>query len=181
MARYTDNTDRLYQLVESLDKRITLQQTEINELNAYKNKVETLYRENNEMVLLKIFKHSERIIPQGDVISFQPVELTGGHYILDVSMTYVNADVATDAGVVLGLFLHDPDAGTETLLSTGSAAWFGRVHGTDQYSSFQTVLIRATMAVKDKRIYYFVVKRMGVKHSRPVTHNEEFPCLFTIF
>lgn len=187
MARYQDNTDRLFQLIDILEKRINIQQEEIRDLQEYKKKNDehfSIYREEKEMLLFKIFKHSEQIIPTGEVVDFKPVELSCGHYFLDVSMTYVNMDLCNDAGVSLGLFLHDKEFGTETLLSTGSAAWFGRMNGSDEYSSRQTVFIRATLTITNenkKGEYNFVLKKIGSKHSYPVIHNSDFPCLFTIF
>lgn len=134
------------------------------------------------MVLFKIFKHIEKVIPTRDFTKFEPVSLTPGKYIIECTITYVNMTTEQEAGAMLGIFLENEETFTEELLTTGSASWFGRVESDmDKYSAYQTITIKGVITIDKQKDYVFWLKRLGSTHSGPVIHNNDFPCLLTIF
>lgn len=185
MSRYMDSNGRLTKMLEDLQKKVDEQKIEIDSLNAYKNKIEdyfSVFKESKEVVLFKIFKHAERVIPIGDLIQFSPVSLTPGTYIIESTITYINMTPNQEAGAMVGIYMENDETFVEEMIATGSASWFGRLESDmDKYSAYQTINIKGVLTITKPKDYVFWVKRIGSTHSGPVVHNTEFPCLLTIF
>lgn len=185
MSRYMDSSGRLLKMTEDLQKKVEEQKDEIDALNAYKNKVEeyfSVFKEKKEVILFKIFKHIERLVPTGDLIKFSPVSLTPGTYIIESTITYINMTPNQEAGAMVGIYMENDETFVEEMIATGSASWFGRLESDmDKYSAYQTISVKGVLTITKQKDYVFWVKRIGSTHSGPVVHNNDFPCLLTIF
>jgi hypothetical protein len=180
-----DSSGRLLKMTEDLQKKVEEQKDEIDALNAYKNKVEeyfSVFKEKKEVILFKIFKHIERLVPTGDLIKFSPVSLTPGTYIIESTITYINMTPNQEAGAMVGIYMENDETFVEEMIATGSASWFGRLESDmDKYSAYQTISVKGVLTITKQKDYVFWVKRIGSTHSGPVVHNNDFPCLLTIF
>ena len=187
MSRYLDQTGRIYQLIEELQKLMKDQSDEIRELKLYKTKLDeyySLFTENKNMIAFNIFKHFERIVPTNEYVAFSPVSLSFGKYIVSVKMTYVNRSIFLDAGVVLSLIRHYPEEGREELLENNSSSWYGNCSdGSNECNAFHTISFHSSVTIDslENKPVYFILKKMEVKNSMPVLYNDSFPCTITIF
>lgn len=187
MSRYLDQTGKIYQLIEELQKLVKEQSDEIRDLKLYKTKLDeyySLFTENKNMIAFNIFKHFERIVPTNDYVTFSPVSLSFGKYIVNVKMTYVNRSVFLEAGVVLSLIRHYPEEGKEEVLENSASTWYGNSSdGSNECNAFHTISLQSSVTIDslESKPVYFVLKKMEVKNSMPVLYNESFPCTITIF
>jgi hypothetical protein len=158
----------------------------IEELFEYRRRIEEYYEKNEKVILFNIFKHIEKIIPGSENISFTPICLKHGNYLVETQVTYNNPDIAPDASVTLGLYANDE------LIATSTTSWYGR---NNLYHGSQTIFLKGILDNKksiendekndeknekgDKE-YTFSIKKIYSLHCGPVLLNENFPCLLTI-
>jgi len=169
-------------LLQTLERRIESQQEQIEDLKRYKHDIFHKSQEKGEMIVFKIFKHIESIVPTNELVVFQPVELTTGTYIMEATMTYINMSLSTNAGVELGLYRINRQTNSEDLVTTGSAAWYGRVDGMDQYSASQMITVKAIVSVKERSEHFeFFLKPVGLRNAMAVLNAPLYLCHLTIF
>lgn len=177
-------------------QKFAAQQQQIEDLKQYKHdifhksqeeKKETetekeTEKETDKMVVFKIFKHIESIAPSSEMVHFKPIEVSAGSYIAEATMTYINRTLVTDSGLVLGLYRVNRKNNSEDLLVTGSAGWFGKVQGSDQYSARQTVSVKTNIVVNERReMVELFIKPVGMRNVSPVLHDPSSPCVLTLF
>ena len=198
-AAQQQQIDCLTQEKNDILQKFAAQQQQIEDLKQYKHDIfhksqETVENiaeakeekakedEKEKMVVFKIFKHIESVVPSNEMVHFQPIEISAGSYITEVTMTYINRSLVTDSGVVLGLYRVNRKNNSEDLLATGSAGWFGKVQGSEHYSARQTVLVKTSIVVNErKEIVELFVKPVGMRNVSPVIHDPSSPCVLTLF
>ena len=177
-----DTSDHIAMLLQTLEKKIESQQEQIEDLKRYKHDIFHKSQEKGEMIVFKIFKHIESVVPTNEMVVFQPVELTTGTYIMEATMTYINMSLATDAGAELGLYRVCREANRNDLVATGSAGWFGKVDGVDQYSASQMIAVKAIITVKERtETFEFFLKPIGVRNAIAAVNSPLYLCHLTIF
>lgn len=187
MSRYFDQTGRIYELIENLQKTVNEQGEEIRELKLYKTKLDeyySLFTENKNMIAFNIFKHVEQIVPTNDYVRFSPVSLSYGKYIVSVKITYVNRSLHPESGVVLALIRHYPIEGKEVILATNASSWYGiHASGSSECHAFHTISFQTVVTIEEinNEPVYFTLKKIDIKNAMAVLHNDKFPCTITIF
>lgn len=193
MQQLRDEIKELKDLkINDIFSSIEKNRKDIDNLFEYRKRIEEYYEKNEQIILFNIFKHIEKIIPMSEYVSFTPVCLKYGNYLIEAQVTYTNPDIAPDASVTLGLYVNDE------LISTTTNSWYGR---NNLYTGSQTICVKGVLDNKknDKKImnidendkkekdrgdigreYTFSIKKIHSLHCGAILSNDQFPCLLTI-
>lgn len=165
---------QLHRDIRQIYSLIQKNRDDITDLLEYRKRIDEYYEKNEQIILFNIFKHIEKIIPLEENVSFTPIQLKHGNYLIETQITYNNPDIAPDASVTLGLYAND------VLISTSSTSWYGR---NNMYSGSQTIFLKGVLDNKnngDGTEYIFSIKKLHSVRCKPVLRNDQFPCLLTI-
>ncbi len=159
--------DYISKTVSELRKTLT---AKIDELD---KKIEHI-RDNTILV-----KYIQEIVPdQENEVKFKELELSRGHYILEVKATFSNnTQYYNDCGVVLGLYEEIDNK----LLTTGNYSWYGVVNGSQIVSAYQTVFIKYVLNLDHTRSYRFYIKPIDIKNCCLITNDDLYTVSLSIF